>query len=107
MATQMKEWTARVMEGKATPYQSWVQGIPLLLSSPPSVPAIDDARKFIKPGHGDEEKQQQTAKAEDGVLALRWSDARKKVLVVDILTGKIKAEWSPRGEERRRDAKAA
>ncbi len=107
MVTQIKEWTDQRKEAETTSHQSWARGIPLLLSCVPSAPAIDDARKFIAPGHRDDEKRHQVVKSDRGVLALRWSDVRNKVLLVDILTGKVKAEWSPSGGDKSINVKAA
>lgn len=46
----------------------------------------------VRPSQDDSDRHQVT-KSNREVLAPRWSDSRASVLLVDIITGHVKAEW--------------
>lgn len=95
MTTQVKDWTVHLREEQTMHHQSPAVGIPLLLSRVPDSPPIDDANKLMDSEDRRDEKRNHVTNSVPSVLALRWSDTRNKVLLMDILTGKVKAEWSP------------
>lgn len=111
MAIQFKEETASLVGAQTMSHHPWAMDIPradaLLSSQVSSEPTIYKVERRRGSRHQEDEKRPQVTKPDHGVLALRWSDSRGTVMLVDILTGTVKAEWNQKSEPKSIEVKAA
>ena len=82
--------------------QTRYSGIPIVntmgLPCTPSSPIVDDAERLIELSKRNAKQPGQVARR--AVLAPRWSDKHGTVMLVDVLTGEVKAAWRPKSPTR-------
>ena len=92
-------------------HDPWAMDIPraddLLTPHLQDSSVIDDVERLRGPRHQEDEKRPQVTKPHRAVLALRWSDSRGTMMVINILTGSVKTEWTPKSEPKSIEVKAA
>ncbi len=66
------------------------------LSRTPSSPMVDDAQQLLELPRREDKKPEQSVKRSRAVLAPRWSEKHGTVMIVDFLTGEVKAAWRPK-----------